>query len=198
MNFAQKILVIMGIFYIAIGGAIAIIFLTVGFPLSITAIPLLFVIIGAAFLFGVAAAAAQRKKIVKKGRRYAAKIYGYSENSSVTVNGQFTINVKVHYFDENHTEREAILPTSFTKGSSMYPIGMTIDIFEYQGKFGFDPQSVRNEILPGEAELMDDKPVVPEKLRLVAVSCSNCGSSFQAAAGYSSRCPYCGSYVNVK
>jgi len=197
MNLAQKILVIMGIAYIAIGGAITVIFSGTGFHLSVTVIPLLFVVVGAVFLLGVAAAMAGKKKIVKKGRRYAAKIYGYVENSTLTVNGQFTVNIKVHYFDENHVEREAILPTSFTKGSDMYPIGMTIDIFEYRGRFDFDPKSVRNEILPGEAELMDDKPVEPEKLRLIAVSCPNCGSNFQAAAGYSSKCPYCGGYVNA-
>ena len=51
--------------------------------------------------------------------------------------------------------------------------------------------------LPGEEELMDDKPVDPMQLKMVAVSCPNCGSSFQAATGYSSKCPYCGSYINA-
>ena len=113
------------------------------------------------------------------------------------LNGTFTLNVKVHYFDKAHIEREAILPTGFARGSNLYPIGMTIDIYEYRGKFGFDPKSVRAEILPGEEELMDDKPVNPDQVQLVAVTCPNCGSSFQAATGYSSKCPYCGSYLNV-
>ena len=56
----------------------------------------------------------------------------------------------------------------------MYPIGMTIDIFVYHGKFGYDPDSVRNEILEGEAELMDDKPVSPDQVKLIAVNCPNC------------------------
>ena len=29
------------------------------------------------------------------------------------------------------------------------------------------------------------------------VSCRSCGASYQAAAGYTGRCPYCGSYQNV-
>ena len=103
----------------------------------------------------------------------------------------------VHYFDSYHVEREAIIPTGFTRGAGMYPIGLTIDIFEYNGKYGYDPDSVRDERLPGEEELMDDKPVAPDQLRLVAVRCPNCGSSFRAATGYSSKCPYCGNYLNV-
>ena len=79
----------------------------------------------------------------------------------------------------------------------LFRSGLTIDIFEYNGKYGYDPDSVRDERLPGEEELMDDKPVAPDKLRLVAVRCPNCGSSFRAATGYSSKCPYCGNYLNV-
>ena len=74
----------------------------------------------------------------------------------------------------------------------------TMDIYEYQGKYGWDPDSVRDEILSGEQELMDDKPVDPSKLRMTAVQCPNCGASYQAAAGYTGRCPYCGSYHNVE
>ena len=53
-------------------------------------------------------------------------------------------------------------------------------------------------MLSGEQELMDDKPVDPSKLRMNAVQCPNCGASYQAAAGYTGRCPYCGSYHNVE
>ena len=114
------------------------------------------------------------------------------------VNGRFPVNVIVHYFDKNQIEREAVIPTAFEKGASTYPIGMTMDIYEYQGKYGWDPDSVRDEILSGEQELMDDKPVDPYKLRMTAVQCPNCGASYQAAAGYTGRCPYCGSYHNVE
>ena len=91
------------------------------------------------------------------------------------VNGRFPVNVIVHYFDKNQIEREAVIPTAFEKGASTYPIGMTMDIYEYQGKY-----------------------VDPSKLRMTAVQCPNCGASYQAAAGYTGRCPYCGSYHNVE
>lgn len=64
-----------------------------------------------------------------------------------------------------------MIPTGFARGSGEYPIGMTITIYEYRGKFSFDPASVRDEMIPGEAELMDDKPLEPEKLKMVAVTC---------------------------
>ncbi len=197
MSGIQKILVIMGAAYIAIGGFVSVVLAVIGVSWVFVAIPIFFAVLGISFILGVVVSISGRKKIVKKGHRYAAKIYSYVDNTTYTVNGQFTVNIKVHYFDKNHVEREAIIPTAFEKGSGIYPIGMTIDIFEYQGRFDFDPSSVRNETLPDEAELMDDKPVSPEQLRLIAVSCPNCGSNFQAAAGYSSKCPYCGGYVNT-
>ena len=199
MNAAQKILLGMGVFYIIIGGGITLALAGMGVSVfgGFIMLPLLFMVLGIAFVVGVLVSVNKKKQITKKGRRYAAKIYSYVDNASYTVNGQYTVNVKVHYFDENHVEKEAIIPTAFAKGSGMYPIGMTIDIFEYQGKYSFDPASVRNETLPGEAELMDDKPVSPEQIHLVAVRCPRCGSSFQAATGYSSKCPYCGGYLNV-
>ncbi len=139
----------------------------------------------------------RKKDISKKGIRYQAKIYGYAEDKSLVVNGEFTMNVKVRFFDSNHIEREAILPTNFPKNSNMYAIGMTIDIFEYNGEFDFDKSSLRYEHIPGEEELMDDKPINPGEQKLTAVECPNCGASFNAAEGYSNKCPYCGGYINV-
>lgn len=197
MNDAQKILMIMGAGFTAVGTIVTIVFVGVGDIGVFLVIPVFFILLGICFIVGVFVSLANKKKIQTQGRRFPAKIYGYVDNTSYTVNNNFTVNVKVHYFDERHIEREAILPTSFPKGSGMYPIGMTIDIFEYQGQYSFDPNSVRNERLLGEEELMDDKPVAPEQLQLVAVTCPYCGSHFQAAAGYSSKCPYCNGYINV-
>ena len=197
MNTMQKILLGMGAFYVLIGGGIAFVFIGIGEAGGFIAIPLLFVVLGIAFIIGVLVSGSGKKKILKLGRRYPAKIYSYVENTSYTVNGQFTMNVVVHYFDEHGVEREAIIPTSFDKGSNTYPIGMTMDIYEYQGKYSFDPRSVRDEILYGEEELMDDKPVDPTAAKLVAMECPACGSHFQATAGYSNKCPYCGGYFNA-
>lgn len=197
MNTAQKILTIMGLGYVGLGGVISIVFISIGGMGPFVLIPLLFVVLGAAFIIGVYITIANKKKIAKLGKKYSAKIYGYVENTSYTVNGAYTMNTKVHFFDDNGIEREVILPTSFSRGSDTYPIGMTIDIFEYNGKYSYDPKSVRDEILPREYELMDDKPVEPEKTSLTSVICNCCGASYQAAKGYSNKCPYCGNYHNA-
>ena len=201
MTFAQKLLMIIGIIFTSVGAFI--LALTLGLNLLLhdgalfMILPIAFLAIGLGFIIGVLISVRKKSNIRKRGTRYPAKIYGYVKNTSYMINGSYPMNTVVHYFDNYHIEREAILPTSFAKGSNLYPIGMTIDIYEYHGKFGFDPKSVRAEILPGEEELMDDKPVSPDQVQLVAVTCPNCGSSFQAAAGYSSKCPYCESYLNV-
>ena len=175
MNAAQKILIIIGAFLAAIGGTIALIMGSMarltGMPfMAFVAIPLLFVALGAGFIIAVLISYSRKRKIRIHGIRYEAKIYGYVENTSYTVNGRYPVNTKVRYFDADQVERE---------------------------KFIFDLSSVRDEVIPGEAELMDDKPLEPEKLKMVAVTCKNCGASYQAATGYSSRCPYCGGYQNV-
>lgn len=202
MNMAQKILLIVGGAFAGIGAVLTMIFGSIGMvfqPMrAFLALPLFFLILGICFIVAVLFGQHKKSLMVKNGIRYAAKIYGYVENTAYMVNGRFPVNVIVHYFDKNQIEREAVIPTAFEKGASTYPIGMTMDIYEYQGKYGWDPDSVRDEILPGEQELMDDKPVDPSKLRMTAVQCPNCGASYQAAAGYTGRCPYCGSYHNVE
>ena len=197
MNIAQKILLIMGIVYMAVGGVIAVIFVLFIKSSPFILMPLFFVVLGASFVGGVLFTVRQKKKISKLGKKYPAKIYGYVNNTSYMVNGCYTLNTKVHYFDESGTEKEAILPTSFARGSDTYPIGMTIDIYEYRGKYSFDAGSVRNEVLFREDELMDNKPVELEKTTIVAVCCESCGATYQAQKGYSNKCPYCGNYYNT-
>lgn len=190
-------LFIMGALFTIMGMVITIAFVSVGQFGAMAMIPLLFVMIGIAFVTAAGLSIQRKKRIVTLGTKYAAKIYSYVPNTSYMVNGEFTVNVKVHYFDRDGIEKEAVIPTEFPKGSGEYPIGMTMDIYEYQGKYGFDKMSVRDEVLPGEEELMDDKPVDRAQIRITAAHCPNCGSSFQATAGYSNKCPFCGSSVNA-
>ena len=203
MNAMQKILMTLGAAFAGMGLIGTVVF--GGFLSMIPGsgvrvmivIPIFFMIIGLSLVIFVLKAVSKKKAIKKKGKKYPAKIYGYIENTSVMVNSRYLIDTKVHYFDEKHIEREAIIPTAFNKGSSQYPIGMTIDIYEYNGKYSFDPKSVRDEILPGENELMDNKPIEPEKITNVAVECKNSGATFRAVKGYTEKCPYCGSVHNT-
>lgn len=201
MNVAQKVLLILGIAWTAIGSIVSIVLLGIpvltGDFVYLAAIPLFFVVLGLSFIAGVAISLHKRKVIMQKGIKYPAKIYSYVRNTAYTVNDSHPYNARVHYFDKNQVERETIIPTGFRAGSAMYPVGMTIDIYEYRGKYAYDPDSVRSEVLPREEELMDDKPIDALKVRLVAVTCKTCGASYQDAAGYTGKCPYCGSYQNV-
>lgn len=201
MNVAQKVLLILGIAWTAIGSIVSIVLLGIpvltGDFVYLVAIPLFFVVLGLSFIAGVTISLHKRKVIMQKGNKYPAKIYSYVQNTAYTVNDSYTYNAKVHYFDKNQVERETIIPTGFSAGSAMYPVGMTIDIYEYRGKYVYDPDSVRSEVLPREEELMDDKPIDALKVHLVAVTCKSCGASYQDAAGYTGKCPYCGSYQNV-
>lgn len=201
MKAFETVFIILGAAFIGIGGMVGTVFAFAfaGEPggLGFLAIPFFFVVLGACFIGAILASRYKSNLILKKGKKYPAKIYGYVKNTSYTVNGEFTSNTKVHYFDENGIEREAILNTGFSAGSSHYPIGMTIDIYELDGKYNYDPKSVRDEILDREAELMDDKPIDPTKLKVVAIKCNNCGASFEAASGYSNKCPYCGGFINA-
>lgn len=202
MSYTQKIFLIIGSTFTAIGILISSVFLMIlnvapdGFA-SFLALPIFFSILGIIFIAGALLSYHKSRQTITNGVRYPAKIYGYVKNKSYTINGSFPVNTIVHYFDRDHIEREVVIPTNFCEGSSTYPIGMTIDIYEYNGRYNFDPSSVRSEILPGEQELMDNKPVEPAKLHFVAVVCPNCGASYKAALGYVSKCPYCGNFHNI-
>ena len=179
MNSAQKICMIVGVGFAGIGLFMTLIFLfAFGKPGAFILIPLMFVVLGLCFIVTILVMLHNKKMIRVHGEKYTAKIYGYVKNTSYMVNGRFPLNVKVHYFDNYGIEREVILPTSISGGAdSMFPIGMTIDIYEYNGKYSYDPASVRGERLRREEELMDNKPIDPEQLHLIAVRCSNCGAS---------------------
>ena len=195
---AILVLIFMGVIFTLLGGGIAIAFSSFSdIAGGMIAIPLIFLVLGLCMLGYVIYYYMSRNTVKTKGTKYKAKIYSYVQNTSYTFNGSFPLNVKARYFDAHGDIREAILPTNFSQGSTAYPIGYTIDIFEYNGKYDYDASSVRNESLSRENELMSNKPVDPEQIKIVAVRCPNCGASFEASKGYSNKCPYCDSALNV-
>ncbi|MCQ2515429.1 MAG: hypothetical protein MJ094_01035 [Saccharofermentans sp.] len=197
MNFLRNVILILGASFLGMGTLVTTIFATTGGAGAFLLIPIFFAVIGIVFLVAGIKMLIADKKIKAKGTKYKAKIYSYVDNTSVVVNGTFTVNCKVHFWDKNGIEKEAIIPTGFTRGSNEYPIGMTIDIYEYEGRYDFDKHSVRSEILDREDELMDDKPVDRAQVRMTAISCQSCGITYEAVAGYSASCPYCGHKINA-
>lgn len=158
MNVAQKLLVVVGSVFAGVGGIIMLGFIWLSEDLGDTKgfliIPLPFLLLGLGLIAGVLISMAGKRRVVRHGEKYAAKIYGYVENTAYRVNGCYTLNTQVRYFDKNHIKRQAILRTGFMRGADTYPIGMTIDIYEYQGKYSYDKASVRSDIIPEEQELM--------------------------------------------
>ena len=203
MNEMDKFSTLFGSIFTAVGGILitaGVIALCCGaglFGLIPLGMSLVFGGIGIGFLVAVGRNKAKARDIAKNGIKFTGKIHSYLEDHSVVYNGGYLYNTRVHYFDRNMVEREAILTTKFTRGSSDFPIGATIDIIEYQGKYTWVPGSVRFETISGEAELMDNKPLDPTKINMIAVMCNNCGVSFSAAQGYVAKCPYCGAAHNT-
>lgn len=161
-------------------------------------IGVVFSAIGGGVLFSQIKKAKQRKKIIAQGTKYTGKIYGYVEDRSCTINDEFLINIKVHYFDEYGTEGEVIVKTGFVRGTGDYPIGATIDIIVLGSSASWVPGSVRYEHIDREEELMDDKPVNQAMVNMTAIMCNSCGASFTAAKGYVSKCPYCRASINCQ
>ncbi len=160
--------------------------------------PLIFVLIGAGLCAIPAIAIIREKRIWKKGEPFVAKICGYVEDTSITVNGAYPINVRVRFFDNAGQIKETILNTNFARGNVSYPIGATIDIRGYNGKYSFDADSVRDEVLPHEENLMDNRPLDTADVKYIAVTCPNCGASFKAVKGYTDTCTDCESYITTE
>ena len=86
MNMAQKILLIIGGAFAGIGAVLTMIFGSIGMvfrPMrAFLALPLFFLILGICFIAAVLFGQHKKSLIVKNGIRYAAKIYGYVENTA--------------------------------------------------------------------------------------------------------------------
>ena len=181
MKAAYKILFFMGLIFVFVG-----IVVFVPFVLNIqvfgimVAIPVFFVILGICFIVPFAKQKNADKKIMRLGKKRIAKISDYVEDTSATVNDEYLINTVVHYPDDRGKTCDAILETGFMRGSNKYPLGMSVDIYEYKGRVVWDKKSVRIEEIPGEPES-----------EVVVSECKNCGSSVCQIKGFTNRCPYC-------
>ena len=157
-------------------------------------IGIIFSITGGVIIGGAIKNNARRKEILNNGIKYTGKIYEHIEDKSVMVNEGYLINIKVRYFDEDETEREAIIPTKFTQGSGAFPIGATIDIVRLGTEYTWVDNSVRFDKINREDELMDDNTVTHKKI--IGITCKACGANFTTNKGYASKCPFCDTLTN--
>lgn len=203
MNDSEKFLVMFGSIFFSTGIIVLLFGLVLilgsgelfAFAICIL-IGLVFTAVGGGILFVQLKGISKRKKVAKTGKKYTGKIYGYVEDKRAMVNNDYLVNIKVHYFDEKGIEREAVIPTGFSKGSGDYPIGATIDIIALGSVYSWDKKSVRYEHIDREEELMDNKPLDPKLINMVAVTCPYCGAKFSAAKGYVCNCAYCGAAID--
>ena len=105
------------------------------------------------------------------------------------------LNPWIKYFSSKRARLQAtsMSPTACRK----HRVCSTLTFYHRLRKYQHSPTDICLRYVY-KRQLMDDKPVDPSKLRMTAVQCPNCGASYQAAAGYTGRCPYCGSYHNVE
>lgn len=201
----EKVIKLLGSIFLAVGGTcllfgLAILLFIRDGNIAFGVLGLLcfiFSCIGGGMLLGASAVNRRSKRIIKNGTRYTGKIYSYIEDQSVLINNAYPINIVVHYFDKEGIEREVTIPTKFTKGSESFPIGATIDFVIYKSSSAWIKDSVRFDHIDREEELMDNKPLNPTKLNLIAVTCPTCSASYKAAQGFAATCPYCGHSVNL-
>ena len=192
MKTVYKILILVGAIFALVGLLLTFIFLVNRDVFGIWAFfPLFFVILGLCFIIPGIIDYTKNRKIIKNGKRIPAKICGYMEDKNVVINGGYAVNTIVRYFDSYRRVKETVIETGFQHGSNAYPIGMTVDLYEYDEKISWDRNSVRQETLFDERELMDGIEDNSDG-EVIAVECPKCGASYCAAKEYASKCPYCG------
>lgn len=195
----QMVFIIMGSLFlllsIGIGGFFLLASISDPTILPLIFIPGVFFVVGAIFLIYALVPIAKRNKIKKNGKKYYAKICGYSDNTMVTINGSFTVDLIVRYFNQQGGIIETVLPTTLQRGATRnFPLGHTIDIYELNGNYAWDAKSVREVVIKGEERLMNYEP---GKIKMVPVECKHCGASFMSQDNRTGQCPYCGTYIAV-
>ncbi len=192
MKTVYKILILVGAIFALVGALLTFIFLASRDVFGLWALsPLIFVVLGLCFIIPGIIDFKRTRNILNNGKRIPAKICGYVEDKNVVINGGYAVNTIVRYFDSYRRVKETVIETGFQHGSNAYPIGMTVDLYEYDGKISWDRDSVRQETIFDEKELMGGIEDNSDG-EVIAVECPKCGASFCATKGFANRCPYCG------
>ncbi len=191
MKTVYKILILVGAIFALVGAMLTFVFLINRDVFGIWSLfPLFFVVFGLCFVIPGIIDLSRNRSIIRNGKRIPAKICGYVEDKSVEINGGYAVNTIVRYFDSYHRVKEIVIETGFQHGSNAYPIGLTVDLYEYDGKVSWDRDSVRQEMLFDEKELMDGIEDDSDG-EVIAVECPKCGASFCATEEFTNMCPYC-------
>lgn len=201
MNTA-KFLKMFGLLFVVLGAVIGLVLAIVGsqehegmLTLMAVAFLVMFCGIGGFFAWYGNNLLHRDDEIVAKGANYLAKVFGYEEDHSLTMNGAPVLVLVVRYFEQGEI-RQASVNTGVVD-KTLYPIGSTVTIRVYEGRVALVPGSCSSSRIEGEDDLMnpDFDPLGIQSS--VNVDCPNCGASIVVPLGMSRICPYCNTKVSI-
>ena len=176
----NKILKVLGLFFVVLGAVIGIGLILSGFAAK--SIPLAFMGIVFVMMFcGIGG--------------FFAWIGISVPDYQMTLNGQPTLSLVVRY-KRDGVIRQAIVRTG-RSDTAEFPHGATVTISLLNGEAALVPGSVTDLKLPDEENLMNPD-IDPEKIESsVGASCPACGAALMVPVGMTAICPYCGRKVKA-
>ena len=198
----NKILKVLGLFFVVLGAVIGIGLILSGFaaksiPLAFMGIVfvMMFCGIGGFFAWIGISMLNRDKKITEEGVAVMGKIFDYVPDYQMTLNGQPTLSLVVRY-KRDGVIRQATVRTG-RSDTAEFPQGATVTRSLLNGEAALVPGTVTDLKLPDEENLMN-RDIDPEKIESsVGVSCPACGAALMVPVGMTAICPYCGRKVKA-
>lgn len=137
----------------------------------------------------------QMETINEEGTVYMGKIFRAVQDHQMTVNGASTLSLIVRY-RENGSIKEVTVRTGEVD-EALYPIGCTVSISILNGQAALVPDSVSDQKLPDEENLMNPDLDPRGTQSSTGTCCPGCGANLMVPYGMAAVCPYCGRKVRV-
>lgn len=134
-------------------------------------------------------------KVLSEGRSYYGKIFSYSNDSRITMNGQPCIVLNVRYLRNGQIAQSSVNTNEVNYAS--YPLGATVEIKVLENQAALVPGSVSDMKLEQENDLMNPDFDALGKASSLGVSCPNCGANIAVPIGMARYCPYCDTKVTL-
>ena len=133
--------------------------------------------------------------LLSEGASYFGKIFSYSEDNHILMNGQPCIVLNVRYLRNGQVVQSSVNTNDID--ASKYPIGATVEIRVSGYQAALVPGSVSGLRIEQEEDLMNPDFDALGTASSLGVSCPNCGANITVPLGMSRFCPYCDSKVTL-
>lgn len=133
--------------------------------------------------------------INKEGMVYMGKIFKLVPDHQMMINGASTLSLIVRYKDSGII-KEATVRTG-EADEALFPVGSTVSINILDSEASLVPNSVTDQKLPDEENLMNPDLDPKGTKSSAGVSCPGCGANLMVPYGMAAICPYCGRKVRV-